>query len=49
MCDPGEKISNTLKREFFEEALDSLNMNQAEKRESMALLKEFFKKGIEVL
>lgn len=31
--DPGEKISATLKREFGEEALNSLQKSSAEKRE----------------
>ncbi|EHB07745.1 ADP-ribose pyrophosphatase, mitochondrial [Heterocephalus glaber] len=33
MVDPGEKISATLKREFSEQALDSLQKSRAEKRE----------------
>ena len=33
MVDPGEKISATLKREFGEEALNSLQKSSAEKRE----------------
>lgn len=33
MVDPGEKISDTLKREFGEEALNSLQKSSTEKRE----------------
>ena len=48
MCDPGEKISNTLKREFMEEATDSLNMTDDKKREAENKLKSIFTKGVEV-
>ena len=48
MCDPGEKVSNTLKREFMEEATDSLNMTKEKKEEVEKKLKGLFKKGIEV-
>ena len=34
MCDPGEKISQTLKREFMEEATDCLGQN-SESREKI--------------
>ena len=48
MCDPGEKISQTLKREFMEEATDCLGSN-AEKRSQMEnYLKDFFENGNEV-
>ena len=48
MCDPGEKISQTLKREFMEEATDCLGANK-EKREQMERhLKDFFENGTEV-
>ncbi|PNI41429.1 NUDT9 isoform 3, partial [Pan troglodytes] len=42
MVDPGEKISATLKREFGEEALNSLEKTSAEKREIEEKLHKLF-------
>uniref|UniRef100_G3RFP5 ADP-ribose pyrophosphatase, mitochondrial n=1 Tax=Gorilla gorilla gorilla TaxID=9595 RepID=G3RFP5_GORGO len=42
MVDPGEKISATLKREFVEEALNSLQKTSAEKREIEEKLHKLF-------
>jgi len=42
MVDPGEKISATLKREFGEEALNSLQKSSAEKRELQEKLHKLF-------
>ncbi|XP_006867834.1 PREDICTED: ADP-ribose pyrophosphatase, mitochondrial [Chrysochloris asiatica] len=42
MVDPGEKISATLKREFGEEALNSLQKSNAEKREIEKQLHKLF-------
>jgi ADP-ribose pyrophosphatase len=42
MVDPGEKISATLKREFGEEALNSLQKSSAEKRELQEKLQKLF-------
>ena len=42
MVDPGEKISATLKREFGEEALNSLQKSRAEKRELQEKLQKLF-------
>ncbi|XP_004681478.1 PREDICTED: ADP-ribose pyrophosphatase, mitochondrial [Condylura cristata] len=42
MVDPGEKISATLKREFCEEAFNSLQKSSAEKRELEKQLHELF-------
>lgn len=42
MVDPGEKISATLKREFGEEALNSLQKTSAEKREIEEKLHKLF-------
>jgi len=42
MVDPGEKISATLKREFGEEALNSLQKSGAEKRELEEQLHKLF-------
>ncbi|RMZ94618.1 ADP-ribose mitochondrial [Brachionus plicatilis] len=48
MCDPGEKISQTLKREFMEEALDSQNMNEKEREKYYNKLSDLFKNGTEI-
>ena len=49
MNDPGEKISQTLKREFMEEAIDCLGENKERKEEIAKYLKEFFDVGEEVI
>lgn len=49
MCDPGEAVSLTLKREFMEEALNSEEMTDKDKQHYKSLLSEFFKKGTEVV
>lgn len=48
MVDPGEKVSVTLKREFGEEALNTLEMPEKEKHELEEKIVELFKKGTEV-
>ncbi len=49
MCDPGEKVSKTLKREFMEEAVDSLNPNEKSMTKEMEIrFDNFFKTGQEV-
>ena len=48
MCDPGERVSVTLKREFMEEALNSEEMTKEEKTHFQHLLGEFFEGGKEV-
>jgi hypothetical protein len=48
MCDPGEKISQTLKREFMEEATDSTGINKESVKEIENHLKDLFDNGIEV-
>ena len=47
MCDPGEKVSKTLKREFMEEATDSLTQKKLNK-EVEKRFDNFFKQGQEV-
>ena len=48
MCDPGEKISQTLKREFYEEAFQALDL-ELEKREYLEkIYNDFFENGTEV-
>jgi len=48
MCDPGEQISQTLKREFMEEAADSHGMTDKDRLEVEEHLKVFFENGTEV-
>ncbi len=48
MCDPGEHVSTTLKREFMEEATDCLGANEDARAEIEQHLKEIFSKGEEV-
>lgn len=48
MVDPGEQVSLTVKREFFEEALNSLQITQEEKNSMENSLENFFSKGSEV-
>lgn len=48
MCDPGEKVSQTLKREFMEEATDCLGSNEAQRKQIEEHLKEFFENGNEI-
>ena len=48
MCDPGEKVSLTLCREFMEEATNSLQMNEVDKKKLQETLKKFFAGGQEV-
>ncbi|XP_053977834.1 ADP-ribose pyrophosphatase, mitochondrial [Hylaeus volcanicus] len=48
MVDPGETISTTLKREFMEEAMNSLGKDDAEKKELEKSIREFFEKGEEI-
>ena len=48
MCDPGEKVSVTLKREFMEEATDALGSNKASREQIEEHLSSLFENGIEV-
>lgn len=45
MVDPGEKVTSTLLREFMEEAMNSLEMNDVEIQNTEKELKELFDKG----
>ena len=49
MCDPGEKISQTLKREFMEEATDCLGANQESRKQIEEHLNHLFENGVEVI
>lgn len=48
MVDPGEMITETLRREFAEEAMNLLEKSEAEKQNSLGRLNEAFRKGDEV-
>jgi ADP-ribose pyrophosphatase len=48
MVDPGEKVTDTLKREFGEEALNSLETDGRKKKKLMKEIEKFFKGGTEV-
>lgn len=48
MVDPGDTVSNTLKKEFGEEALNSMEMSASESRRLQAKLENLFKHGTEV-
>ncbi|XP_038648081.1 ADP-ribose pyrophosphatase, mitochondrial-like isoform X1 [Scyliorhinus canicula] len=45
MIDPGEKVSVTLRREFGEEALNSLQLPEAERQEMKLLINSLFQAG----
>ncbi len=49
MVDPGEKINVTLKREFAEEALNSLGVTDEQKRIIHESLEKVFEGGKEVI
>ena len=49
MVDPGENVSATLKREFGEEALNSLEVDEKTKRDLQKRLDQFFANGTEVI
>jgi hypothetical protein len=42
MCEPNEDIKETCKREFMEEACNSLGINETERKENEEHLKPFF-------
>ena len=48
MIDPGEVVSETLKREFGEEAMNSLAANSTQRAQLKLQVSEFFKNGTEV-
>jgi hypothetical protein len=49
MCDPGEKISQTLKREFYEEAFRALNLTPEKRDYLEKVYNDFFENGVEVI
>ncbi|XP_054932198.1 ADP-ribose pyrophosphatase, mitochondrial isoform X3 [Dermacentor andersoni] len=48
MVDPGELVNATLRREFYEEAMNSLSLSEKDKRSLERSLESFFSKGVEV-
>ena len=46
--EPGEQISSTLKKEFMEEALAGLDMDETEREELKRQVDALFQLGIEV-
>lgn len=48
MVDPGDNVTNTLKKEFGEEALSSMEMSEEEREHLHTSLAELFKHGHEV-
>ena len=48
MIEPGEVVSETLKREFGEEAMNSLEADADEKAKLKTQVAEFFRNGLEV-
>ena len=48
MVDPGEQVSETLRREFMEEALDSGTLGSKDKKSIETQLGAFFENGKEV-
>ncbi len=45
MCDPGEEILDSLKREFFEEVLNHLYQSDEKIQKDKDLLQDLFQKG----
>ncbi|KAJ8959734.1 hypothetical protein NQ314_006158 [Rhamnusium bicolor] len=48
MVDPGEQVSETLKREFLEEALNGLEVSKEQSTKDAEMIKEFFQVGTEI-
>lgn len=48
MVDPGEKVSKTLRREFMEEALNGLELDEKTREKKLAVIDNFFDSGTEV-
>lgn len=48
MVDPGEKVSVTLKREFGEEAMDSIKCSPEQKKTIAKAIDNLFANGVEV-
>ncbi|TRY68746.1 hypothetical protein TCAL_02495 [Tigriopus californicus] len=48
MVDPGELVSETVKREFMEEAMDSTQATAQEKAANFEMVRDFFTRGQEI-
>ncbi|XP_074040882.1 ADP-ribose pyrophosphatase, mitochondrial [Leptinotarsa decemlineata] len=48
MVDPGEKVTETLQREFLEEVLDSMNASSFQKQQDCEMIKSFFTAGTKI-
>jgi len=48
MVDPGEVVTTTVKREFIEEAMDSLALSEDDQHRLNQQISDFFKKNSEV-
>jgi len=48
MVDPGEAVTTTVKREFIEEAMDSLALSEDDQKRLVQQISDFFKKYSEV-
>uniref|UniRef100_A0A2P2I2L5 ADP-ribose pyrophosphatase n=1 Tax=Hirondellea gigas TaxID=1518452 RepID=A0A2P2I2L5_9CRUS len=48
MVDPGEVVSQTLRREFMEEAMNSNDMTDEQKQRAVQQITDLFKKGVDV-
>ncbi len=48
MVDPGDTVSITLKKEFGEEAMNSLEATDEEKKQIKSKIDEMFKNGVQV-
>lgn len=49
MVEPGEHVSETLRKEFTEEALAKLNMSEEKRKQISDRIAYLFKNGVEVL
>lgn len=49
MVDPGDTVTNTLKKEFGEEALNSLELSPEESKKILDSLEDLFQQGNTVL
>ena len=45
MVDPGDTVSRTLKKEFGEEAMNSLELTESEQKKIQNMLTQLFQKG----
>ena len=48
MVDSGENVSATVRREFMEEALNGLEMEDAKRQEMEKMVNDFFSQGMKI-